>query len=229
LGDCPNGQYGAQACVTFTNGERQRVVRVDLKIVIAIAVGFLVGALSAISMRVAQTGNTAITSGTLRETGQAEIGGPFHLVDQNGRDFTHEQLLGKPSLVVFGYTASPDLTPATLNVVSQALNGLGARADSVRVVFISLDWERDRPHVLKAYLDRFHPSIIGLTGSEDEIRNVAGAYKIFLERRISADGSVEIDHSQLMFALNDSGAYVAHLRLPTNVKAVSALLRRLLS
>lgn len=208
------------------NGEWPRVVRAELKIAVAILTGFLVGALSAVALRMAQPDSAAITGGVPRQQGQAAIGGPFRLVDQNGHEFTQQDLLGKPSLIVFGYTA--DLTTAALNVISEALDDLGAKEDAVRVVLISLDWEGDGPQTLQTYLERFHPGIIGLSGSEKEVRNVASAYKIFLDRREAADGSVEIDHSRLMFALDSSGTYVAHLRMPASVPAVSSLLRRLL-
>lgn len=204
------------------------MIRVKTKILIAIMAGFLIGGLSAAGVRVAQQDLASIPGGMLRDAGKAEIGGPFRLVDQTGHEFTDQQLRGRPSLIVFGYTGS-DITPAALNVISQALDSAGPKAEAVRVVFISLDWKRDTPEVLKTYLQRFHPNIIGLSGSEEEIRGVASAFKVFFEQETASDGSVRIDHSQLVFALDTHATYISHLRLPTSVAAVVSLLTPLLT
>lgn len=203
------------------------MLRVDPKILFAIMLGFLIGALSAVGIHMAQQ-NLSRTGIVLQDAGKAEIGGPFRLVDQAGHEFTEQQLRGRPSLIVFGYTGS-DITPGALNVISQAFEATGTKAEAVRVVFISLDWERDTPDVLKTYLQRFHPNIIGLSGSEEEIRGVASAFKVFLEKETSTDSSIRINHSQLVIALDSDATYVSLLRLPTSVAAVVALLNNLLA
>jgi len=206
------------------------VVRVNAKITLAIVAGFMVGALSAYALRMAERQQaTAIPGGVLRAKGEAEIGGAFLLTDQDGRPFSEAQLRGKPSLIVFGSTTSLDLTPAALNTVSQALEQLGSKAEGIRIVFIALDWERDRPEVVKAYLERFHPGIIGLSGNEAEVRKAAQAFKIFVEWRTTADGGSEISHSEIMYALDADGGYVSHLRVPSSVTAVMSLLRSLIA
>lgn len=203
------------------------MIRVNTKMLLAIMLGFVTGAVSAAGIRVSQQNRATIPGVMLQTTGEAEIGGPFRLVDQTGQEFTDQHLAGKPSLVVFGHTRS-DITAAALNVISQAAEIAGRpKAEAVQLVFISLDWERDTPELLKSYLQHFSPNIIGLSGSEEEIRRVASAYKVFLEREISPDGSVGVNHSQLAFAFDSRGAYVSLLRLPTSVAAIVSLLNNL--
>lgn len=203
------------------------MIRVNTKILLAIVLGFAVGAVSAAGMRLSQKDRVTTAGVVLQNSGQAEIGRPFRLVDQAGQEFTDRHLAGKPSLVVFGYTRS-DITSAALNVISQAGETAGgAKTKAVRLIFVSLDWERDTPELLKSYLQRFSPNIIGLSGSEEEIRQVASAFKVFLEREISPDGSIAINHSQLAFAFDSHGAYLSLLRLPTSVAAVVTLLNTL--
>lgn len=203
------------------------MVRIYLNFALAVAAGFFLGAMSAYALRVSQPAGHPIAGGVLREAGQAQIGGAFRLIDQNGRAFTEQELRGKPSLLVFGYTGSPDLTPAALNVISEAIDASGLDGEAVRVVFVSLDWERDSPEALKRYLDRFRPGIIGLTGSEEEVRSMAASFKLAFHKRTASDGTSEIVHSQLLFALDANGSYVSHLWLPASVDKVVSLLRRL--
>src|SRR4051794_39197746 len=101
------------------------------------------------------------------------IGGPFQLVDQNGKAFTDADLKGKWHLVFFGYTHCPDTCPTTLNELALALDKLGAKKDQVDIVFISVDPERDTPELLKSYIASFDAPIFALTGSADEVKQTA--------------------------------------------------------
>lgn len=201
------------------------MIRVNFKLLLAIMLGFVIGGVSAAGIRVSRQ-ESLLTVPGLMVTGKAEIGGPFRLVDQAGHEFTEQQLPGKPSLIVFGHTRS-DISSAALNVISQAVESAGPKAKTVRIILISLDWESDTPDVLKSYLQRYSPNIIGLSGNEEEIRHVASAFKVFLKRDTASDGSVVINHSPLVLAFNARGAYVSLLRLPTNVAAVASLLATL--
>src|SRR5277367_3516858 len=110
--------------------------------------------------------------------GRGTVGGPFTLTDQNGRQRSDSDFRGKLMIVYFGYTYCPDVCPADLMAITQALDTLGPLAEGVQPVFITVDPERDTK-VLGEYVSAFHPSLIGLTGSPEEIRKVANAYKAF--------------------------------------------------
>ena len=129
-------------------------------------------------------------------TGTVPIGGPFTLVDHNGRTVTDEDFAGKYLLVFFGFTFCPDVCPTTLNDISVALDMLGPDAEAVLPLFISLDPERDTPDQMAEYVAAFDPRIIGLTGSADQIAAAAGEYRIFYEKT-SVDNYFESDPTRL--------------------------------
>src|SRR6516225_6954568 len=97
------------------------------------------------------------------------IGGPFRLVDQNGKTVTDADLKGKWSLIYFGYTHCPDACPTALNDIAVALEELGPKRAAVRPVFVTVDPERDTPEVLKAYVTSFDAPILALTGTPEEV------------------------------------------------------------
>src|ERR1700686_2673885 len=104
--------------------------------------------------------------------GHGPIGGPFTLIDQTGKPRSDIEFRGKLMIVYFGYTYCPDVCPTDLMGITQALDALGPTAEGVQPVFITVDPERDTK-VLGEYVAAFHHSLIGLTGSPEQIRKVA--------------------------------------------------------
>src|SRR5215469_9664633 len=115
-------------------------------------------------------GGLNFTGGALRT---AQIGGPFRLIDQNGKTVTDQDFKGKPFLVFFGFTHCPDVCPTTLFDMSEVMRALGADADRTRALFITVDPERDTQAVLKDYLSSFDPHLWGLTGDPVAVAAVA--------------------------------------------------------
>ena len=107
------------------------------------------------------------------ETQTAVVGGPFHLVDQNGKVVTDQTMLGKPFLVFFGYTHCPDVCPTTLFEMSEVLRQLGHDADKVGALFITVDPERGNQATLKDYLSSLEPHLRGLTGDPAAVAAIA--------------------------------------------------------
>src|SRR5579863_901271 len=169
-------------------------------IVVAIAVvGLLVlaaGALLGLAMREGPKG----AAGTLLASA---IGGPCHLVDQNGKPFTDADLKGKWHLVFFGYTHCPDICPTTLNELSLAFDKLTTeQRANVGVVFISVDPERDTPKILKSYLESFDAPVVGLTGSAAEVKQAAQDYRVYYAKHPLPGGDYEMDHSALIYVMD---------------------------
>lgn len=108
----------------------------------------------------------------------AVAGGPFVLIDHRGQAVTDKDYRGRFLLILFGYTFCPDVCPTGLNTASLALDALGASADRVVPVFITVDPTRDTPSVLADYVPLFHPRLVGLTGSKEQIAGVARAYGV---------------------------------------------------
>jgi protein SCO1/2 len=115
--------------------------------------------------------------------GKPSIGGPFQLIDQDGRPFSSDQLKGKPTLIYFGFTYCPDVCPTSLLLMETAIEKLGPdAAKKVNLVFITVDPERDTPELLKGYVPNFGPTIIGLTGTPQQIADVTRAYRVYAQK-----------------------------------------------
>jgi protein SCO1 len=158
------------------------------------------------------------------------IGGPFHLVDQNGRTFTEANLKGKWHLVFFGYTHCPDICPTTLNDLSLAIDQLGKnKRRKVDVVFITVDPERDKADVLKSYVQSFDAPIVALTGTDAEVRPAAEDYHVYYAKHPRADGGYDMDHSAVVYVMDPKGRFVATVTPDEAVSAVEAKLQKLMS
>ncbi len=118
---------------------------------------------------------------TTKVAGTATIGGPFTLIDENGRTVSERDVMSKPALVYFGYTYCPDVCPTDIARNAEAVDVLEEQGYEVTPVFISVDPRRDTPDVLKEWTDYMHPRMIGLTGTEEQIRIVAKEYKTFYQ------------------------------------------------
>ncbi len=142
------------------------------------------------------------------------FGGGFSLVDHEGQRRSDRDFLGDYVLVSFGYAQCPTICPTGLETVSAALDLLGEKAARVQPLFISVDPARDRPTVLKAYLAPFHPRIVGLTGSEAEVRTAAKAYrvhrrKVVLEDEAQSDSDgYLVDHGSITHLMAPDGKFL---------------------
>lgn len=129
----------------------------------------------------------------------------FTLTSANG-DVSLSDFRGKLVLIYFGYTFCPDICPATLANVGQALNQIGAKAEDVQLIMVSLDPERDTPEKLAEYVGHFHPSFIGITGSKEEIDTVASLYGIFYQVNQGSDATKYlIDHTATLLVIDREG------------------------
>jgi cytochrome oxidase Cu insertion factor (SCO1/SenC/PrrC family) len=141
--------------------------------------------------------------------GRGHIGGPFELTDHTGKKRTDADFRGKLMLVYFGYTYCPDICPADLLQISLALDKLGAAGAEVQPLFISVDPERDTREVLAQYVSSFHPRLIGLTGTPEQIQAATRAYKVYYAKYTPPDGGVYlIDHSGFTYLMDRAGNYL---------------------
>lgn len=138
-----------------------------------------------------------------------KIGGPFALSDVDGRTVTDRDLLGKPTLIYFGFTYCPEICPTTLTDIGQWLDRLGPKADRLNVIFITLDPERDTGPQIKRYLANFDPRIRGLTGSVEAVAAAAKAYRIYYRKVPLEAGEYTIDHSTAVYLFDKRGEFVA--------------------
>ncbi len=142
-------------------------------------------------------------------SGRHPIGGPFTLAGTDGRPVALADFRGKLVLLYFGFTACPDACPTDLAVIAVALRSLGAAQAQVQPLFVTLDPARDTPAVLREYAPAFHPRMVALTGTEDEVRRVATDFKVFFEKvPLPGKQGYTIDHTPYTFLLDREGRFV---------------------
>ena len=158
----------------------------------------------------------------------AAIGGPFRLVDQEGREMTEQAMKGRPFLVFFGFTHCPDACPTTLFELSEVLTKLGPDANRVGALFITVDPERDTSAALKDYLSNFDPHLIGLTGNPDAIASVAKEYRVYMKKVPTEGGDYTMDHTAIVYLMDRDGHFIAPFSLKRPPEDAAADLRRYL-
>src|SRR6202048_2915033 len=154
------------------------------------------------------------------------VGGPFKLIDQNGKSVSDQDLKGRPFLVFFGFTHCPDICPTTLFEMSQRVHPLGPDAERTAAVFITVDPERDAPAVIKDYLSNFDPHLRGLTGDQASVNAALKAYRVYAKKVPLDNGDYTMDHTALVYLMDKDGRFVAPFNVNRKPEAEAADLRR---
>ena len=166
----------------------------------------------------------AVRHGVLGGQGQAAaIGGPFHLVDQTGRKVDAGVLKHKWNAVFFGFTYCPEACPTTLLALGQTEKLLGPKAADFQTVFISVDPQRDTPKVMANYLSNtsFPRHALGLTGTPQQVADVAGAYHVFYQK--AGDGpDYQVNHSTITYLMGPTGRFVCVIPYGDTPQAMAA-------
>lgn len=138
----------------------------------------------------------------------ATVGGPFRLIDQNGRAVNEGVLQGHWTAIFFGYTFCPDVCPATLSALKVAKDRLGPVAKDLQVIFVTIDPERDTPVQLKRYLSTpaFPQPVIGLTGTPEQVAAIAKVYKVYYAKRGTGAGYL-MDHASAIYLMDPKGRF----------------------
>lgn len=151
------------------------------------------------------------------------LGGPFTLVDQTGRTVTERDFAGKVLLVYFGYTYCPDVCPTELGTMVAALDAMGPAGERVTPVFISIDPGRDTPAAMADYVSRFHPRMIGLTGTPEQVAAAARAYRVYFAKVQPRDTTEYLmDHSSFIYLVGPDGRVRSLFRPETTPEAIAA-------
>ncbi len=154
--------------------------------------------------------NAIADAGEVKTKGEAAIGGKFTLMNTAGEEVTEAALQENYSLVFFGFTNCPAICPTGLTTVTNVMEALNS-PDNLQGVFITVDVERDTQEVIKAYLENFHPNMIGLTGSEKQLKTAQEAYKVYAKKMDTPMG-VMYDHSAFIYLMGPDGKYITHFR-----------------
>ena len=165
-----------------------------------------------------------------RITGVAAIGGPFELVNHKGETVRDTDYRGSYLLVMFGFTNCPDVCPTELQLITEAMGVLGPTAKKIQPLMITMDPERDTVEVLADYVSNFHPSIMALTGSVEQIKAVAGAYKAYFAKgEIDKDGGYFMDHSPFIYLMDPNGQYLHHFAPNASPEVIAARIQSAVS
>lgn len=166
------------------------------------------------ALALAACGQPAATARQEAPLAGASIGGPFSLTDQNGATVTDRQFAGKYRLMYFGYTYCPDVCPIDLQKLMAGYRVLEQRdaalAARIQPIFISIDPERDTPAVMKAYAAAFHPKLVGLTGTPEQIADVARRFAI-VYGKAEGGGTTDylMNHSNQAYLFDTAGKPIA--------------------
>lgn len=142
-------------------------------------------------------------------SGPIAVGGPYRLIDQDGRPRGSADFRGKYVLIYFGYSFCPDVCPTTLGVIADALDKMGVDGKRVVPVFITIDPARDSPAVLRQYMAAFGPRFVGLTGSEAAIAAVEKEYRVYAKKQPLPGGKYGMDHSSVIYLMGPDGKLVS--------------------
>ncbi|KAJ3389935.1 Cu-binding protein [Lobulomyces angularis] len=162
--------------------------------------------------------------------GKPLVGGPFSLVDLNGKPVTDMDFRGKFTLIYFGYTFCPDVCPEELEKMAKVVNAIDAKSDEfgkdpLTTLFVSCDPKRDSIKSIKEYLRDFHPKFIGLTGTHQQIKRVARAYRMYYSAPPRSldddDADYLVDHSIFFYLIDPDGQYVTHFGRQETAESVT--------
>ena len=158
------------------------------------------------------------------------IGGEFTLVDQNGVTRHPEDFGGKLMLVYFGYTFCPDACPTALQDMSHAIDLLGAKGDAVQPIFITIDPARDTVEQMKLYASNFHPRLIALTGTPEQVAEAAKAYRVYYAKGQSVVGGGSddylMDHTAFIYLMGRDGKYLSHFPPGVTAEQMAAAIEK---
>lgn len=144
--------------------------------------------------------------------GLDQIGGPIELVSETGATVTDKEIFTRPSLLYFGYTYCPDVCPLDTVRNAEAVDVLKARGFDVQPVFVSVDWGRDDARSMADFTSNIHPDMLGLTGSEAQIRAASKAYRTYFNIRNPEEEFYLIDHSTFTYLVLPETGTVAYFR-----------------
>ena len=197
------------------------------RLIAFVIAGFLIGAIAGAAVLLVanpQGGQPVQLSGA------ALIGGPFSLVGADGKPVTDRNFRGRYMLIFCGFTHCPDICPAELQVIAQALEQLGDKAKKVVPIFVTLDPERDTPEAMLNYVKSFGPNFVGLTGSPEAIAAAAKAYRVAYSKVENKDsaGDYSVDHSALAYLMDPEGRYVTHFSYGLSADQMAEKLEKLL-
>lgn len=169
-------------------------------------------------------------SGTVVSSGTAKLGGPYTLVNQDGKTVTDADFIGRPQLIYFGFGYCPDICPTALQKLGAVQDRIDLKADKLNYVFITIDPERDTPESLALYVtaNGFPKNLNGLTGTQEQIEAVKTAYRVYGQKAVdpASAGEYTMDHSDIIYFMGADGKFVDLFTGRSTVDDIAARVRQ---
>lgn len=154
-----------------------------------------------------------------------KIGGAFALSDHFGRAVDETSFLGKHALIFFGFSHCKVVCPEALSRLSRTLDLMGAAADKVQPLYITVDPKRDTPDVMRAFLEASYPRFLGLTGDKEQVDHMKRLYKVYAEEEVpNEEGGYDVPHTAMAFLMGPDGTYVTHFGDAASAEDIAAKL-----
>ncbi len=183
------------------------------------AIIVLVGSLVVLAIAIFALAQTRAPSNVTTQSGTPLIGGAFELTDHTGKQVSDKDYLGKFMLVYFGFTYCPDICPTELQNIAGALDIIGEkRRKQITPLFVTIDPERDTRELMAAYVENFHPDLVGLVGTVEQIKKMGKTFRVYFKKvadKDSPDGYT-MDHSAFVFLMDKKGRYLRHFSYGTS-------------
>ena len=199
---------------------KDRLVRTAILAAIGLCIGALIAGFSML-----RDGKATATPAILNVAG---VGGPFTLTDQDGKKRTEKNFDGKYKLIYFGFASCPAICPTELQKIAAAYNGLSdAQKSKIQMIFITVDPERDTAKVLKKYVPLFDPTLIGLTGTPDQIEKVKAEFKVYAAKVGDGD-DYTMDHSSFIYFMTPNDQLIALFKTQQTSDEIEDFIRKYL-
>ncbi len=179
---------------------QHRLKRTLILLAIGLLIGGLIGLVEGMKQERRDARQTAV-SGPVPLMTASKVGGPFTLVDQDGKTRTEKDFGGKYKLIYFGFTYCPAICPTELQKTAEAMRDLPPEiATQIQPIFITIDPERDTTKVLKNYVPMFDKNLIGLGGTKAQIDAIKKSYKVYAAK-VPQDDTYTMDHSSFIYLM----------------------------
>ncbi len=202
------------------NPVKDRLIRTALLAAIGLCLGALIAGVSALSSK--KNDNTPAILNV------AGVGGPFKLTDQDGEIRSEKDFAGKYKLIYFGFTSCPAICPTELQKTAEAYKELSdSQKDQIQMIFITIDPERDTSKVLKKYVGLFDPSMVGLTGTPEQIEAVKREFKVYAAKVPDGD-DYTMDHSSFIYFMSPDDTLITLFKTQQTATEMEDFIRKYL-
>lgn len=183
------------------------------------------GVIASLYINHLSAGNSA--QGDLIPVTNTEFAAPFTLTDHNGNTVNQDSYNDKYRLIYFGFTYCPAICPTELAKITAALNAIGEKAQNIQPVFVTVDPERDTQEKMKSYVAMFHPALVGLTGTPEQVSQALKSFKVYAAKVEDPDlNDYTMDHSSFIYFIHPDGRLLQIFKMDDSAQIMAETMGR---